>query len=180
MGDRREDRPEGARASRRQHAERFAEGLHQPADLGPATPRKDKEIDRTLIETRALSGLRPQLVEALDQRVTDIGAGWSSEAPVRLWLERFEGEHVIHIGAHLAGAARAPCPDARADVIDDRQRRQLAPDAPRDRMGELGTVDDDDRIRPARDDGVDRAIDPPHDRGQARHHGADAHDGDIT
>ena len=99
---------------------------------------------------------------------------------MRRRLERLEGEHVVDIGAHLARPPRPPRPHARADVIDDRQRRQPAADALGDGVREFGAVDDDDRVRAALHDGVDRAIDPPHDRGQARDDGAETHDGDVA
>ena len=47
-------------------------------------------------------------------------------------------------------------------------------------MGEVGAVDDDERVRSRRDDRRGRPPDAPDERGQARQHRQDSHDGDVA
>ena len=76
-------------------------------------------------------------------------------------LERKQRQHQIEIARHGARAIGAAGPDLRRDIID-RADRGIAPlQAPRDAMGEIGTVDQHDRIG----SGCKREIARPRARG---------------
>ena len=91
-----------------------AEDRHQPLDLGAARTRQDAQDRRPRPAGVGLGRAGPQLREPLDQRVADIGAGRAVQAPVRLRLERQQGQHVVDEGAHPRRPPRPPGPDARA------------------------------------------------------------------
>jgi hypothetical protein len=61
-------------------AERRAEWLHETHDLRAAAARQDEELERVLADRAPLSGARPQLAHALDERMPDVGAGRPPEA----------------------------------------------------------------------------------------------------
>ena len=90
----------------------------------------------------------PQLVQALDERVADIGAGRPAEAAMRLRLEGQQGEHMVeHRRASCArGRSATPRPRARRSrrsaMTGRRRRTRLA-----DGMGEIRAVDGDQKIR---------------------------------
>ena len=110
-------------------------------------PGSTTTIGGSATRRRASSAFGRNSSEALDQRMADIDAARAVEPHIGLGLERQEREHAIDIGAHRLRPARPPGPDARADIIDDRQVRQRLAHAARDAMGEIGAVDDDERIR---------------------------------
>ena len=64
---------------------------------------------------------------------------------MRRRLERQQRQHVVHIGAHGARAARPPGPHRGRDVVDDRNLRRRGAHLARHPMGEFGTVDDHQR-----------------------------------
>jgi hypothetical protein len=179
MFDRRHRDSERARAARPKEGERGTERLHQAADLRAPTPGQHDEARRRIIEAAPLAWSWAKHGQAFDQRMAHIGAGRAPEAPMCLGLEGLQRQDVIDVGAHLPGAARPPGPHARTDIIEDRNVGQPAPDASGNGVGEIRAVDDHDRIRAGGHDGVHRAIDALHDRRQLRHHGGDAHDGDV-
>ena len=74
---------------------------------------------------------------------------------------------MIDIGAHLAGAARAPGPDGRRHIVDNRHERLSLADALGDRMGEFGAVDNDDAVGLRLQPGIHGLIDAPDELGQA-------------
>ena len=105
----------------------------------------------------------------LDQRMADVGAGRPAEALVRVRLERQQRQHVIDILAHLARTTRPPRPHAGRHVVDDagcRGRRWRM--RSRDRVRELGAVDDHHRVGLGCDRGRRRAVDAAQDPGQPR------------
>ena len=120
-------------------------------------PGRIRRFDRlAAIERRPLAGRRAQHVEPLDQRMPDIGAGRPAELAVHLRLKGQDGEDLVDEGRHAARAARTPDPDARRDVLDDRDRRPRLPHAPCDAEIESGAVDDDEHVRVRLDDRLGR------------------------
>ena len=89
-----------------------------------ASPGKTTISGGAAARRRRLRRVGAQFAETLDQRMADIKAARAAEPPVGLRLERQQRQHAIDIGAHRFGAAGPPRPDARADVVDDRQFRQ--------------------------------------------------------
>src|SRR5690348_8676187 len=81
-----------------------------------------------------------------------IGAGRPSQFPMDFGLERQQRENVIDIAAQLLGAAGPPSPNRRRYVLDDRNLRSDAMNAPRYSTGEGRAVDDDKGMRSPRDD----------------------------
>lgn len=108
------------------------------------------------------------LVQALDQRMTDIRADRSAKTRMRSRFERQQGQHMIDVATHALGPTRPPRPHARTDIIDDRDMRRPPPDPLRYRVRELRTVDDDDNIRLPGKRRVDGLIHAPNDARQAR------------
>ena len=51
-----------------------------------------------------------QFLQALDQRMADIGAARPAQAPMRVGLEGQQGQHVVDIGPHGAGPAGGATP----------------------------------------------------------------------
>src|SRR3974377_341589 len=83
--------------------------------------------------------------------MTDIGAGWPTQLPVHLGLERHDRQDVVHVGAHGPCPARAPRPDRRRDIVHDGNVGGGRADASCDRMRETRAVDNDERVRAPRD-----------------------------
>ena len=144
----------GRSAALAQQPERRAERLHQPGDLASGGCRAGRGARRA--RPARAGGARPAPGAARSSRsisgMADIGAGRAAEAPVRLRLERQQRQHVVDIGAHLARPPGPPGPDARADVVDDREVRPAPAHARGDRVGEIRAVDDDEHVRLGRDD----------------------------
>ena len=132
--------------------DRRAEIGHQSRNHGAARAGQGEDERRRRGAPARLLGARPQFGEPLDQRMADIDAARAAEPRMRFRLERQQRQHAIDIGAHRPRPARPPGPDRRADVVDHRQVRQRAADAARDAMGEVGAVDDDERVGARGDD----------------------------
>ncbi|MEY9457626.1 hypothetical protein ABIG07_006574 [Bradyrhizobium ottawaense] len=102
--------------------------------------------------------------------MADIAAWRSAELAVFLRLERQQTEHMVDITEHGPRPPRPPRPELRRDVIDDRDRRILRAHAAGDAMGEIGAVDDDERVRRGVGHGVGRLADQPQNLRQLLHH----------
>ena len=148
--------------------DRRAEIGHQSRDHRAARAGQDEDERRRRGAPARLVRVRPQLGEPLDQGMADIDAARAAEPRMRCRLERQQRQHAIDIGAHRRRPARPPGPHRRADVVDDRQVRQRAAHAARDAMGEIGAVDDDERVGARRDDRRRGATDAVDERRQAR------------
>ncbi len=91
-------------------------------------------------------------------------------------FERQNGEHVIDIGKHAVGAIFFPGPDARTNIIDDRQIRQRRADTFCHAMSEIRAVDDEQNVR-LRGDDLGRCLaDQAKQLRQPAQHLGDAHD----
>ena len=166
-----------------QYADCSPERLHQQADLGRPAPGQHDEDGLGWIERkprRKLAGVEASdPAEPLDHRMADIGAWRSAQPAMRIRLEWQDGHEVIDIGPHLLRPTRPPGPDARRDIVDDRNLRFALADALGNRMGEFGTVDDDDAVRVGLKPRSDGLINSANQRRQARQNGKRAHHGDI-
>ena len=147
--------------------DRRAEIGHQSRDHRAARAGQGEDDRRRRGAPARLVSVRPQFGEPLDQRMADIDAVRAAEPRMRFRLERQQRQHAIDIGAHRRRAAGPPRPDRRADIVDHRQIRQRAPDAARDAMGEIGAVDDDERVGARGDDRRRGAADAIEQRRQA-------------
>ena len=78
-------------------------------------------------------------------------------------LERKDHEHAIRDRADRLQPSRAPRPDLRADVVDDRDAEAL--DRRRQAEIEIGKVDEDQRVRPLGARGRDERRRAANDRG---------------
>ena len=136
-----------ARQQRQRARRNRPSAARSPSGASPAARRTS---GGSAARRRASSAFGRNSREPLDQGMADIDAARAAEPRVRGRLERQQRQHAIDIGAHRLGAPRPPRPDRRADVVDDRQVGQRAPHAPRDAMGEVGAVDDDERVGPRR------------------------------
>ena len=159
--------------------DRCAEIGHQPLDHRAARAGQGEDQRRRRGAPARLRFARPQFGEPLDQRMADVDAARSAEPRMRFRLERQQRQHAIDIGAHRPRPARPPRPDRRADVIDHRQIRQRAADAPRDAVGEVGAVDDDERVGARCDDRRRGAADAVEERRQALDDRQNPHHRDV-
>src|SRR4026207_2400306 len=75
--------------------------------------------------------------------MADVGAGRTSELPMRLRLEGQQRQHVVDIAAHLVCPARPPGPHARRHVVDDGDLGAATAYAPGGRLGALRAGGDD-------------------------------------
>ena len=168
---------------RLQPAQGVAERRHQPLHLARPAAGQDHQHGAVLGRTEALAqGFSievPHPIELLDQRVTDIAASRAAKAAMRFRLEGQNGEDVIDIAAHLARPARPPSPDARRDIVDDRNLRRPPAHALGHLMGEFGAVEDHESVWTLRDHGVHRLPDTAPDVGQARQNVDETHDGKL-
>src|ERR1700733_12319735 len=112
--------------------------------------------------------------------MADIDAQRPAQALVRCRLERQDREHAVDIGAHGARAAGSPGPHCRRDVIDDRNRRRARTHTARNAVGEIGAVDNDERVGPRGDDRVGGFANAPQDHPQACRYRADPDNGKVV
>ena len=177
---RQEDPQPGSAAA--QNLQRLAERFDEPADFALARAGKQQQRpdcvarwDRPL----SLRGSRCEDAGLVRQPVADEGAGRTVEALELGRLERQQAKHVIDMRTHRLCAAGAPCPHARADIVDDRDRGRCRAHLARDAQAELRAVDGDQAIRPGGDDGARRLADPPDQARQVADDRADTHQGDL-
>ena len=123
------------------------------ADFAGTASRQDQHDGRIRTPALRLLGIGPQFGNALDQRMADIAARRTAELDIHRRLERQDGEHLIDISAHGAGAAGPPRPDRGRDVIEDRNFGREPAHAAGNPVGEIGTVDDHQSVRARRDHG---------------------------
>src|SRR5208282_1043329 len=83
---------------------------------------------------------------------------------------------MVDIGAHLPGAAGTPSPDARADIIYDRDIRAALAHPFSDRMGEFWAVDDDEQVWIEGKRRVHGAVHAPDELWKPRKDGGGSHD----
>src|SRR5271170_2130734 len=112
--------------------------------------------------------------------MADINARGAAEPTMGRRLERKDRKYAIYIIAHGPGAPRAPRPYRRRDIVNDRDRRHLGAHPAGDAVGEIGAVDDDDRVRTGGDDRIGRFPDSPQDHRQTPRNRADADNGEIV
>ena len=98
--------------------------------------------------------------------MADIDARRTAEPLVRGRLERQDGQHAIDIVAHGARPPGPPGPDRRRNIIEDGDRRRAGAHAPRDPVGEIRAIDDDQRVRARGDDGVGSLANAPQNHRQ--------------
>ena len=128
------------------------EDRQDPRNLVRAASRQQRHARRGRAETaRAQEGLawrrgRRQVHE----RMTD-ELDRNPMLPVQIFFERENHEHAVRESPNGVDPPRPPCPDLRADVVDDRNAQAL--DAWRQPEIEVGRIDDDERgglLRPGR------------------------------
>src|SRR5262249_52980205 len=90
--------------------------------------------------------LRAQVIETLDQRVPHIGARRAPKFRQYFRLKRQQCKDMIDIGAHCPRTTRTPSPNRGADIVDNRNFRQLRPHTLCYPVRELWAVDDDKYI----------------------------------
>src|SRR3974390_2184366 len=112
--------------------------------------------------------------------MADIGARRTAEPLHCRRLKRQQGEHMVNVPSPRARAARTPCPDRGADIIDYRNRRRAGAHAPCHTMREVRTVDDDKRIRLGCDDRMGGFTNAGKNLRQAGWDGGKADDGKIA
>src|SRR5579883_3002624 len=125
-------------------------------------------------------GIGPQQRDLFGERMADEGARGTAEPRVRVWLERQQSKHVVDIGAHRTGAAGPPRPDRGRHIVDDRDGGPRRPHPPRDPVGEVRAVDDDQHVRPYRDDALGRGADVAQDRGELARDRGEADDREVV
>src|SRR5580704_12710632 len=152
MGHGRQHKVHRARA-RGNLLDRGAEGAEQMPDFATPASRQDQHDGRIRAAALRFLGIGPQFGDALDQRMANITARRTAELDVHRRLERQDGEDLIDISAHGARAAGPPRPDRGRDVIEDRDFGREPAHAAGDPMGEIGTIDDHQRIRSRGDHG---------------------------
>ena len=158
---------------------RRAENRDVTPDLAAAAPRQDEDHGRVGIAPRGLQWTGTQHRDLLGEGMADIGTWRAAEAAVRVRLERQHREHVIDIAPHRGGPARPPCPYGRGHIVDDRDRRRRRTHPPRHPMGEIGTVDDDQRIGARRDDRPGGQAEMAKDRRQPARDRGKSIDGEV-
>ena len=112
--------------------------------------------------------------------MADIDASRAAKPDVGVRLERQQPQNPVHIGEHGLRPARPPRPNARADIVNNRQRRQSRPHPARDAVGKVRTVDDDERIGLRRHHRVGRLPNPRENCPQPPDDGHDAHHCDVA
>src|SRR5690606_6266276 len=113
---------------------------------------------------------RPELVDALDQGMADIGTFRPAETPVRGRLERQQGQNVVDIGPHTGRALWPPGPDRGRYIVDNRYGRRSVAHKLRDAMREIGTVDDHQNVRRIGENRRRGFADAPPEKPQAPQH----------
>src|SRR4051812_27584417 len=111
--------------------------------------------------------------------MADIAAWRPAELAVFLRLEWQQAEHMVDIAEHGPRPSRPPGPELWRDVIDDRDRRIARPHAAGDTVGEVGAVDDDERVRRGFGHGLRGLADQPQDLRQLLHDRGEAHDREL-
>src|SRR5580704_17660652 len=165
------------RAGARGHLlDRGAEGFEQMADFASPASRQDQHNGRIRTPPLRLLGIGPQFGNALDQGMADIATRRAAELDVQRRLERQDGEHLIDISAHGAGATGPPRPDRGRHVIEDRDFGREPAHAARDAVGEIGTVDDHQCIRARGDHGGRGLANPAKNHRQPARDCRNAHD----
>ncbi len=97
----------------------------------------------------------------------------------RLGLEGQKTKHAIDVRPHPGRPAGAPGPDARADIVDNRNGRVGGADLAGNREREAGYIDCDQAIRIISGDRAGRLIDAKDNARQIAYHRGNADDGDI-
>ena len=143
-------------------------------------PGSTSSIGVPFMRRSASAALGRKLVNLLDQRMADIGAGRAAQLLVNVGLEWQQRQHVIDIAAHGARPARPPRPDRRRDVIHDRDGAVLLADAAGDPMGEIRRVDDDHHIGPLIERSARRSGGCAQDHRQGLGDAGQADDGEIV
>src|SRR5262245_44140325 len=108
--------------------------------------------------------------------MANIAARWTAEPSVRLWLKGQDAKNMVDITFHATRAPRAPSPDARRNIVDDRDVRRLAAYALGDLMGEFGTVENDKDVGIEFDHSSGALVDASQDVAEPRQHIERAHD----
>src|SRR5580693_4682789 len=146
------------------------------ADFAASASRQDQNDRRSRAAALRLVGIGPQFGNALDQGMADVKTRRAAELDIHRRLERQDGKHLIHISAHGAGAPRPPRPDRGRDVIEDGDCGRKPAHAAGDPMGEIGAVDDHQRIRACRDHGGCGFAYPAKNHRQPARYRRNAHD----
>ncbi|MNE17862.1 hypothetical protein D3C80_1108610 [compost metagenome] len=161
---------------------RLLERLHQPRRFSGARSRQQKNGLRLAIgRKRAFRALLPygEYIGVDAEAMTDKGRRRAAETAHGFRLEGQQGQNVIDIGQHRGGAIFLPGPDAGADIIDNRQMRQLPADLFRNAMGEIRAVDDQQNIGLRSRDGLRGLVDPRNELRQLFQDLREAHDGEF-
>src|SRR5690606_14615390 len=82
-------------------------------------------------------------VQLIRERMADV-ANLRRASSVELLLERQDWQQKVGVAKDLAAPPRSPCPDLRADVVDD--GHALPGREPREEKVEAGRVDAEDRV----------------------------------
>jgi len=114
------------------------------------------------------------------QPMADKGAGRPPQPCQFGRLERQQAQYVIDMRFHRRRPARPPRPDARADIVDDRDGRSCGTHLPRDAQGEVRAVDGHQAIGPVGHDGPRGLANAPHQSRQIGHDRGQSHDGDFA
>ena len=175
MGHGRQHKLHRARA-RGNLLDRGAECSEQMPDFAAPASGQDEHDGRIRAAALCLLGIGAQFGDVLDHRMADIEARRAAELDVDRRLERQDGEHLIDISAHGAGAAGPPRPDRGRDVIEDRDFGREPAHAAGDPVGEIGAVDDHQRVRARGDHGGGGLANPAKNHRQPARDCRNAHD----
>ena len=107
------------------------------------------------------------------------GAGRAPQALKRCRLERQQAKHMVDMRAHRRRTTGAPGPDARTDIVDDRDGGRCRPHLAGNAQAEFRTVDGDQAIRPGLGNGARGGADPPHQPRQVADNRAEPHQRDL-